>query len=109
MTRVSTCIHHPDREATTRCKQCHKPLCKECRVVSAEGVFCSESCRKELVAFQERTKNIEQRKFIGKRGIPGLIKLLIFLGIIAAIAHFAFGIDILGTLKSWLSNLKGIR
>ena len=24
------CAYHPDREATTTCSKCGKPLCKEC-------------------------------------------------------------------------------
>jgi hypothetical protein len=31
MRKVETCIYHPDRTASKKCKECGAPLCKYCK------------------------------------------------------------------------------
>jgi hypothetical protein len=51
---VDKCKNHPVRFASGRCKRCHLPLCNECKLTVAEGVFCSEQCAEQFRSFQSR-------------------------------------------------------
>ncbi|MEQ8169709.1 MAG: hypothetical protein ABRQ38_12530 [Candidatus Eremiobacterota bacterium] len=46
----SVCLRHQDRTAVSRCKLCLKPVCEECKMETAEGIFCSEECKKKAEA-----------------------------------------------------------
>ena len=41
---MAVCLKHTDREATTACSACHKPICPECVVRRGRNVYCSEAC-----------------------------------------------------------------
>ena len=41
---MAVCLNHTDREATTRCVTCFKPLCYDCVVRRGRNVYCSREC-----------------------------------------------------------------
>ena len=60
MPTESRCINHHHREATGRCRRCNIPLCTECKIIEAEGTFCSEKCLRETRVFLKRAKELEK-------------------------------------------------
>jgi len=62
----SGCINHPAVEAVARCKQCGKPLCSDCRLVTEDGLFCSDRCAQMAHVFTVKSRDLEERK--GRRG-----------------------------------------
>ena len=49
------CINHPNVEAMGRCRQCSKPVCKQCGFATPEGMYCSEFCQAKHQDFMKRT------------------------------------------------------
>ncbi len=41
-----SCARHPDQQALGICSYCHLPVCKDCKVVVADQVFCSNCAGK---------------------------------------------------------------
>ena len=78
MAREEFCIKHPDSPAETRCRQCHKPVCKACVKSDANGQFCSFECSEKFKDFQQR----EVAK--GKKGGSLIVKLVILVLIVLA-------------------------
>jgi len=50
----TTCINHPDRDASLRCSQCWRPLCNECAIKTENGVFCSNDCSQKNKGFNDK-------------------------------------------------------
>ena len=48
------CFFHPHRDALTRCKQCHRPICSHCRMNTPDGIFCSDDCWRNFHEYAER-------------------------------------------------------
>lgn len=81
---MAECFYHTGRPAVTRCKQCGRPLCSECRIIKPDGIFCSEKCAERFEVFARRAEEIEAKK--GKsNGIAGFVKFIIFLVILFVI------------------------
>ena len=75
---MADCFYHTGRPSVTRCKQCGRPLCGECKIVAPGGVFCSEKCKDSFGVFAERAEEIEAKK--GKTsGVNAVVKLVILL------------------------------
>lgn len=54
------CTYHPNKDAVTKCSQCHKPLCGECAASGKDkDVVCSRCAI--LVAAQDASLGIDQR------------------------------------------------
>ncbi len=53
------CAYHSDREATTKCSKCGKPLCKECAEFTSLNI-CMDCFHKSIRA------NAHEEKLIGK-------------------------------------------
>ena len=87
----SYCFKHAGRLATSRCKQCHKPMCNDCCLNFGEdGLFCSEKCHTIYAQFATRAKQISYRgskSFFSKviDFATGLIKLAIAVVVIVVI------------------------
>lgn len=92
---MSTCIKCLRYEATERCKMCHNLICRECRILIPEGVFCSEECLNEFTNFQKKVERLDKKPVYRRKGVPGIIKLLLFLGVVWAVLYFVVGV------KSW--------
>lgn len=89
------CKYHPTHKAVARCKQCHEPLCSECRVLLPEGIFCSDACLEE---FRElRARIIDQR---GRRAKFSVVALVKHLALAAVLVLF-----IAAVLYWWLGTL----
>jgi hypothetical protein len=73
--REETCVTHPDRPASSRCAACHKPVCSQCEVSTAEGKFCSHQCADRTADFRTRCRKEQPRG----AGIGGVVRLVIWL------------------------------
>ena len=103
---MSTCTKCLQKEATLRCKMCHRPICKDCSIPTSTGIFCSEECAQKMHAHIERVKKIdEERPIIKQRRVPTLVKFIIVLAILWFIARFVLGIDIVERIKELISFL----
>ena len=76
--RTETCIVHHDRPAAARCGRCHKPLCSECVVSTADGKFCSQECAQKVADFRKAHK----KRSSASRPIKKLVKLVVWIVII---------------------------
>ena len=109
----SKCYNHPSYDATTRCKQCAKPICDTCKVISPTGVFCSETCRDQNKAFTERMEQMDRDKpppgrwsVRFKAFISRLILLVLAVLIIGFTLHFlGFDIPFLSEALAWVIEL----
>lgn len=92
MARELMCMNHPERPAETRCRQCQKPVCKECLKSDADGQFCSFQCSEDFKDFSAR-----QKAGAGKKGglLKKLVLLVIVLVVLVVIDHLC-GFGILG-------------
>ena len=102
---MSTCTKCLQKEATLRCKMCHRPICKECRTLTAKGVFCSEKCDNEFANFQKRVEKSGERPVRKRIKVPRFIKFLLFVVVILAIFYFVFGVKNLEQLKQLINSL----
>jgi hypothetical protein len=106
---VGKCINHDYRDAVSRCRQCHKPLCGECQLVTEEGIFCSKACYRKGKVFHKRATAMEARKKSGKR-VPAfigcLLKLALFVLVIVLILRFVLGIDSVDSFLDLISSLR---
>ena len=76
--RTETCIVHHDRPAVTRCGRCHKPLCAQCVMSTADGKFCSQECAQKVADFRKAHK----KRSTASRPIKKLVKLVVWIVII---------------------------
>lgn len=102
------CKNHPGRDAIGHCATCHIPLCEKC-VVKAPGtdkIFCSEKHAEQYMAFEERLGGKRITTFkqpsIFVRLLKGLIGLVVLFAIAWAIARFAFGMDLIAWIRGFL-------
>ena len=75
---MAECFFHTGRPAVTRCKQCGRPLCSECRIIKPEGIFCSAECAERFSVFAKRAEELEAKRS-KNNGLAGLVKFIIFL------------------------------
>lgn len=81
MAREETCVNHPDVPAETRCRQCHKPICKACIKSDSNGQFCSFQCSEKFKDFQAREQGSSAKK-------GGMMRKVIVLVVILAVLVF---------------------
>jgi len=107
---VMTCINHPTRQASARCKRCGRPICSDCKLVSEVGVVCSEQCLDAIKSFQERVKDDVPRR--RRRWLPrigawrGLLAIVVLAAVAYGLACWREGEllapdDFLSVLSSW--------
>jgi hypothetical protein len=98
---ASVCMNHPEREATSRCHTCHKPLCTDCSIEDATNTFCSIKCEENYRKFAGR-KVVEKGPGILARlwgwtmtllFLAGLLAVGVFIG--ARFLNIGFCIDLL--------------
>jgi hypothetical protein len=79
MAGVSTCVNHPTKTATHKCKRCSKPICQQCLHKTELGIFCSQECHDAVKEFQSKLIDARPAK---KSGIDfgKAFKRLIILG-----------------------------
>lgn len=76
--RQETCIVHHDRAASARCGRCHKPICAECVVSSADGKFCSRVCADKTADFRKSYGTTKK----ASRGVRKLVRLVVWVVVI---------------------------
>ena len=104
---MAECFFHMGRPAVTRCKQCGKPLCSDCRLVTEDGLFCSDKCAQTAGVFVKRSQDLEEKRSGRRKGIPaGLIKFIIFLIIIAVVYKLGKYLIGQGFLEKLLQTIK---
>ncbi|MDI6783976.1 MAG: hypothetical protein QME64_07780 [bacterium] len=107
MAEKSTCINHPLVPAVARCKQCMKPVCRNCQVPTDIGIFCSEGCYVQMKGFMARQGAYDKKPrwhWTLSKWIRRLVGLAILLIIIAAVAYFAFGITSIQGGIDWIKS-----
>lgn len=87
------CPNHPSIEATVRCKQCSKGVCKACAVPGATGVFCSEVCRDKHALFYQRAQEMD-----GKARSTALLQARKFLTTLIVIAGVLFALGFVASM-----------
>ena len=106
------CANHPDRPGTAECRQCRKPVCASCAVVTAQGSWCSAECGVVFRALSAKTKDDHLMRRAGWAGkLIGIFSLLL---VVLLAVHWAAArgvkpakaIDILGQLFEGLDMLK---
>lgn len=60
--KIIGCFNHPGTEAMGRCRQCSKPICKECGFVTPAGMYCSNECRDKHEDFMKRATDVDLSK-----------------------------------------------
>jgi len=87
---MAECFFHEGRPAVTRCKQCGKPLCSECKYITENGIFCGEKCAQSFGVFAKRAEELEEkRRPEGRSKVIGFIKFILFLAIVYALYKVA--------------------
>ncbi len=81
------CLNHPTVNASTACKQCHKPLCPACIKQKPDGHFCSEACYSQYGQFKDR-RVPDAGPSIISRLITWAIYLAVALGIVWGLAKY---------------------
>jgi hypothetical protein len=85
---------------------CNKPICKDCGISTAAGIFCSEECAQKMHAHVERVKEIDkERPIIKPKRVPTIIKLLIILAILWLIAHL-LGVNVIERLRELITSFS---
>ncbi|MBU2495072.1 MAG: B-box zinc finger protein [Candidatus Omnitrophota bacterium] len=101
------CFFHTGRPAVTRCKQCGKPLCSDCRLVTEDGLFCSDKCAQTTGVFVKRSQNLEKKRSGRRKGVPaGLIRFIVFLIIIVVIYKLGRQLIAQGFFEKLLQTIK---
>ena len=104
---MDKCKNHPMKFAAGRCKRCHLPVCEECKMQVAEGIFCSEQCIDQFRNFQSRIAN-----FGGTRSgfsFFGMLKTLflsaVIIGLIWGVFYWRFNAstpgEIWDVIRGW--------
>ena len=106
------CANHPDRPGTAECRQCRKPVCASCAVMTAQGSWCSAECG---VVFRALSAKPKEDPLMRRAGWAGKIIAIFSLLLVALLAVHgaaarglkpAKAIDILGQLFEGLDMLK---
>jgi hypothetical protein len=94
------CINHPGIEAIGRCRQCSKPVCRECGVAGTKGIYCCEMCRDKHEQFMQRAQALELDKgyqrgffFHFRQWLGALITIVVLLfaaGFVSSIIYIPF-------------------
>ena len=104
---MDECFFHAGRPAVTRCKQCGKSLCSNCRMVTENGLFCSDRCAQTAGVFVKRSQDLEEKKSARRKGIPaGLIKFIIFLIVIVVLYKLGRQLIAQGFFEKLLQTIK---
>jgi len=102
--RTETCVVHPSRAAVARCGMCHRPVCDECVVSTADGKFCSRECADRAADFRKHYRKPKSASSI----VGKLVKLAVWIVIIVVVLGAANKIVFKGGMKvlgPWLNKL----
>ena len=102
--RTETCIVHHDTPAVARCGRCHKPICGECVISTADGKFCSRECGAKVADFRKAHKPTRSRPGIVGKLVKRVVWIVIIIVALGAVNKFIFK----GRMKyigPWLNKL----
>lgn len=107
------CINHPGVESIGRCRQCGKPVCRQCGVSGAKGIYCSDVCREKHEDFMQRAEGLGLERRCGpgiglqiRRGLGMLITLAVVLFVLGVISSLTY-IPLLTDLTARIVSLLG--
>ncbi len=111
--KLSSCINHPAVSATTRCKQCGKPICPACVISSPLGNFCSDVCRERFENFTKRVQDLDRETSRARWNIGTklrqffsflifVIVVLITLGVVGTLFNIPVLSQVVFFVRSWL-------
>ena len=107
---MAECFFHMGRPAVTRCKQCGKPLCSDCRLVTEDGLFCSDRCAQMAHVFTVKSRDLEEKRSARRSGAPAglikLIKFIIFLVILFLVYKFGKQLIDRGFFEKLLQTIR---
>lgn len=83
---MSDCFFHTGRPSVARCRQCGRPLCQECRIVTSTGIYCSEKCEQTGAVFEERAQKLEEQRARRKSSAPKVVRTIIIVAILVILA-----------------------
>jgi len=110
----SVCLRHQDRPAVSRCKLCLKPVCEECTMETADGIFCGEECKKKSESQKSTAIQTEIQIMLDKqkqqkgilKNLFGYVTVLIGLFVAGYIAwHYVLPPSLKIQIKLLLGNL----
>jgi uncharacterized membrane protein len=102
--RQEACTTHPDRLAATRCVACHRPMCDECVVSTADGRFCSHQCAARAADFRASKGSLGKKAGVSiGRYIKMIMSFIVLLAAVAAINRYIFPVPVIGPVlnKVW--------
>ena len=109
---ASTCANHPAVHATTRCKQCSRPVCDACVVPGPLGNYCSTVCKEKHAQFHQQVQRLDAKagSAAGTRVKTMLTTLIVFAAVLFAIGFIASTIEIpiLSNITYRVRDLIGI-
>ena len=84
------CLKHPDRNTTTVCAACGKPLCDECAMDFNGRIYCSDECRQKGEASRIRAVDVIETsgKVDRRSALRKFIWFVIVLLLMAGIWYF---------------------
>lgn len=89
------CINHPGVESIGRCRQCGKPVCRQCGMAGAKGIYCSEVCKEKHESFMQRAEGLD----LERRGRPGIgFQIRRALGMLITLAAVVFVLGVISSL-----------
>lgn len=88
--RTETCIVHHDRPAAARCGRCHKPICEECVISTADGKFCSRECAAKTADFRKANAGRKRGPGIVSKFVRLVVWIVIIVVALGAINKFIF-------------------
>lgn len=102
----AACINHPAVEATGRCKQCGRPMCRACTIVGPTGHFCSEPCKEKHQAFVQRAQQLESKRGGNfgmklRKAFGSLIVVVVVAAVVLGLGYF-FNVPILADITAKL-------
>jgi len=100
----TSCINHPERPSTIRCRRCNVPICNKCKVVTAHGVYCSETCAEQMAAFLKKAASLDGpavRK--GRRMLRFSGRFIVLVAVVAS-AWYLLRMGIPQAVWAWLMS-----
>ena len=101
-----SCINHPERPSTIRCRRCNVPICQKCAVKSPHGAYCSDACATEMETFMEKAADLDTplKPPTSYRFVRLIIKLVVFAATIV-FAMFLYRRGSFRSLQYWIMSI----
>lgn len=98
----ATCVYHPGKPATSKCKQCGQTTCAQCTIAGPTGRYCSTPCRTAHEARVRQAKGAESKApsafFVRLRRLLGKLLILVAILAVTAVVATLFYIPVLSEL-----------